>query len=366
MSRGRVRFRRDWRALGRVFTTGRGLGCFGLSVALHAGVLLSLAGSTLEVPRTEGLVRIVVLPGGGGKGGAGNAGGGPESARTSKGAKDGENPLRSEPARVTGERDGKFRKPVAERKEGAEPFEVAGARTTRSEAAADAAQGLRRGRGARVGDVLVGERTSSSRVAPRPALRFAREKGFRAEAGTDSHAAGGQDESGSSVALAARFAGSASATEGGGKPPHDAPLGGREASGVARAGRDEGGVLAGMTSGPGSGSGGTGGGSGGGHGTGHGSGIGPGRGVGRAECAYCPEPRYPALARRRGWQGEVALRLLLSPDGRVQRADVRHSSGYEVLDREALEAARRSRFRLREARGRSLRADIEYEFRLRR
>jgi protein TonB len=45
---------------------------------------------------------------------------------------------------------------------------------------------------------------------------------------------------------------------------------------------------------------------------------------------------YPMLARRRGWQGEVAVALRIEPDGRVRALRVARSSGYAVLDRDAL------------------------------
>jgi len=94
-------------------------------------------------------------------------------------------------------------------------------------------------------------------------------------------------------------------------------------------------------------------GAGGGHGSGAGSGDGTGRGgagIGdgsdsRPYCDYCPEPTYPLIARRRGWKGTVDVGLVLLADGRVDSATLRHSSGYEVLDREAIDVARRSRFR---------------------
>jgi periplasmic protein TonB len=45
---------------------------------------------------------------------------------------------------------------------------------------------------------------------------------------------------------------------------------------------------------------------------------------------------YPTVARRRGWQGEVAVALRIEPDGRVRALRVARSSGYAVLDRDAL------------------------------
>lgn len=51
-------------------------------------------------------------------------------------------------------------------------------------------------------------------------------------------------------------------------------------------------------------------------------------------------PNYPLLARQRGWQGLVLLRLSIGVDGAVTNVAVERSSGYEVLDAEAVAAVR--------------------------
>ncbi|MBR0674257.1 energy transducer TonB [Roseomonas soli] len=56
-------------------------------------------------------------------------------------------------------------------------------------------------------------------------------------------------------------------------------------------------------------------------------------------------PDYPAESRRRGEEGVVRLALRIGSDGRVEGAEVTDSSGYAALDRAALEAVRRWRFR---------------------
>jgi len=56
-------------------------------------------------------------------------------------------------------------------------------------------------------------------------------------------------------------------------------------------------------------------------------------------------PRYPPLARRRGWEGTAIVRVRVASDGSVRAAELHKSSGYETLDREALRAAKRWRFR---------------------
>jgi protein TonB len=53
-----------------------------------------------------------------------------------------------------------------------------------------------------------------------------------------------------------------------------------------------------------------------------------------------PRPAYPELALRREWQGEVLLRVRVSPDGRAVGITVERSSGRDVLDEAAQEAVR--------------------------
>ena len=56
-------------------------------------------------------------------------------------------------------------------------------------------------------------------------------------------------------------------------------------------------------------------------------------------------PSYPAAARRMSQQGEVRLDVHVSADGVVIDVQVRASSGSPVLDRSAMDAVRRWRFR---------------------
>lgn len=57
-----------------------------------------------------------------------------------------------------------------------------------------------------------------------------------------------------------------------------------------------------------------------------------------------PKPIYPREARRKGYEGEVLLRVEVLPDGRVGQIEVRRSSGYEILDRSAIETIKQWRF----------------------
>lgn len=56
-------------------------------------------------------------------------------------------------------------------------------------------------------------------------------------------------------------------------------------------------------------------------------------------------PSYPVDARRRQEQGTVRLRLLVGPDGRVSDIQLASSSGSESLDRAALSAVKRWRWK---------------------
>jgi TonB family protein len=86
----------------------------------------------------------------------------------------------------------------------------------------------------------------------------------------------------------------------------------------------------------------------------------------RGYCVYCPAPRYPLMARARGWQGTVRVGLSVSADGSVTEASLRESSGYRVLDRAAVDVARHSRFAPPASRGlpTPLRGRIDYRFEL--
>jgi len=80
-----------------------------------------------------------------------------------------------------------------------------------------------------------------------------------------------------------------------------------------------------------------------------------------------PKPHYPAIARRRGYQGTVLLRIEVLEDGRVGRVVVAGSSGHDVLDRQAQQTVREQwRFKAGSSDGRATTQWIEIpiEFRL--
>ena len=57
-----------------------------------------------------------------------------------------------------------------------------------------------------------------------------------------------------------------------------------------------------------------------------------------------PKPVYPPASKRLGEQGKVIVRVLIGVDGNAQDAEVKTSSGYERLDRAALETVRKWRY----------------------
>ena len=57
-----------------------------------------------------------------------------------------------------------------------------------------------------------------------------------------------------------------------------------------------------------------------------------------------PKPKYPAIARSRGWQGKVLLRVKVSASGRSEAVSVHQSSGHDVLDESAIAAVENWQF----------------------
>ncbi len=56
------------------------------------------------------------------------------------------------------------------------------------------------------------------------------------------------------------------------------------------------------------------------------------------------KPEYPVRARREGWQGVVVVQIVLSSNGTIKNLDILKSSGYDILDRAAVEAIRNWQF----------------------
>ena len=57
-----------------------------------------------------------------------------------------------------------------------------------------------------------------------------------------------------------------------------------------------------------------------------------------------PKPSYPMIARRRGYEGVVVLKVEILPNGRVGELRVKRSSGHHILDKSALNTVKRWKF----------------------
>lgn len=65
----------------------------------------------------------------------------------------------------------------------------------------------------------------------------------------------------------------------------------------------------------------------------------------RLGSAQNPQPRYPYLARERGWEGRVVLRVQVNKLGFAEKVSVQKASGHPILDRAAKSAIKKWRFR---------------------
>jgi periplasmic protein TonB len=65
-----------------------------------------------------------------------------------------------------------------------------------------------------------------------------------------------------------------------------------------------------------------------------------------SEASYLqnPAPVYPAMSKRLQEQGKVIVRVMIGVDGQPQNASVRRSSGFERLDRAAVEYVMKCRY----------------------
>lgn len=57
-----------------------------------------------------------------------------------------------------------------------------------------------------------------------------------------------------------------------------------------------------------------------------------------------PNPEYPALAKRRNWEGRVVVRVKIMADGSCGQAEISQSSGHDILDEAALDAVCKVRY----------------------
>ena len=69
-----------------------------------------------------------------------------------------------------------------------------------------------------------------------------------------------------------------------------------------------------------------------------------GKGVEKITCLSCLKPKYPKIALKRGYEGILKLKILISKNGEVSDIKVIKSSGYIILDKSGIDAAKKSRF----------------------
>lgn len=79
----------------------------------------------------------------------------------------------------------------------------------------------------------------------------------------------------------------------------------------------------------------------------------------RPDYASNPPPRYPEMARRKGWEGVVIVRARVNAGGRVSSVSVHRGSRYGVLDQAALSAVKSWRFRPGTAGGEPVESVVE-------
>lgn len=64
----------------------------------------------------------------------------------------------------------------------------------------------------------------------------------------------------------------------------------------------------------------------------------------KADYLHNPPPDYPRMSKRLGEQGRVVVKVLIGEDGLAQKVELLTSSGFERLDKSAMEAAMRWRY----------------------
>lgn len=76
-----------------------------------------------------------------------------------------------------------------------------------------------------------------------------------------------------------------------------------------------------------------------------------------------PPPRYPERARRLSQQGVVLLHVRVNAEGHPTEVEVRHSSGYDLLDHAAVESVSGWRFKPATLQGTPVGSDVEVPIR---
>ena len=69
-----------------------------------------------------------------------------------------------------------------------------------------------------------------------------------------------------------------------------------------------------------------------------------GNGLEKITCLNCIKPKYPKIAIQRGYKGILKLKVTIQKDGLVKDVLVTQSTGYRILDKAGIKAAKESKF----------------------
>ena len=69
-----------------------------------------------------------------------------------------------------------------------------------------------------------------------------------------------------------------------------------------------------------------------------------GNGIEKITCLNCIKPKYPKIAIQRGYEGILKLKVTIQKDGSVKDVLVTQSTGYKILDKAGINAAKESKF----------------------
>ena len=86
-----------------------------------------------------------------------------------------------------------------------------------------------------------------------------------------------------------------------------------------------------------------------------------GSGIEKITCLKCLEPIYPKLAIKKGYEGILKLKITIMRNGTVKDVLVKESTGYNILDKSGIEAAKNSKFY---PLSKQTNLDIEYRLKL--
>ena len=57
-----------------------------------------------------------------------------------------------------------------------------------------------------------------------------------------------------------------------------------------------------------------------------------------------PHPTYPLIARKKGWQGKLLLKVRVSENGNVMNVNIVKTSGFSILDKTSVETIKKWKF----------------------